>query len=363
MKRQQVQYLLQFAIRQGIGSGAAAAFGNLSNQKFDHLLVEGVTSLDRFTAQKVQNTTFFDLASLTKIIVTTSVCLKKYEQGQLDLNLPLQDSAWAANGFSIAQLLSHTSGLPAWNSFYENVQKQFGASLKLASLQDRQQYFDRLVAASICKYPVGQQTEYSDVGFLLLGQWLEKQFQADLISLFEQTVLNGMPQTTFHYRPLYSGSGFNQIDPSVVATEVCPDRGWLQGQVHDDNTSSRGGIAPHAGLFGSIEDVTAWIHELFSGRFVSFLTLKTFTQQWKNSGRALGFDLPARDGSGSTGSAFSMNSVGHLGYTGTSLWVDLDSGDYAVLLTNRLHSRQQNPRLDHRIRNLRQDFHRIVRSL
>jgi CubicO group peptidase (beta-lactamase class C family) len=146
-----------------------------------------------------------------------------------------------------------------------------------------------------------------------------------------------------------------------MMTENCPWRGLLQGEVHDDNAWSRGGVAGHAGLFGRLQDVQHWIEALFSGLWVSRSTLRRFADVHVDSSgarRAHGFDVPSIDGSGSTGLSFSMNSIGHLGFTGTSVWMDLDSGDFAVLLSNRVHPK----RTDDRIRAVRREFHRIIRN-
>jgi CubicO group peptidase (beta-lactamase class C family) len=143
-------------------------------------------------------------------------------------------------------------------------------------------------------------------------------------------------------------------------TEICPWRGRLQGEVHDDNTWSRGGKAGHAGLFGRLKDLELWIDSLLGGDFVSRRTLREFARVVTDSSgnrRAFGFDVSALDGSGSTGFAFSPATIGHLGFTGTSLWMDLDQGVYAILLTNRVHP----VRTDDRIRQLRREYHDAVR--
>jgi CubicO group peptidase (beta-lactamase class C family) len=148
----------------------------------------------------------------------------------------------------------------------------------------------------------------------------------------------------------------------IAATEICPWRGMLVGQVHDDNAWSRGGVAGHSGAFGRLRDVKTWLKQIFSGDFIGRNTLEKFTQEAVSidgTRRTLGFDMPSMDGSGSTGFSFSRNTVGHLGFTGTSLWVDLETADYAILLTNRVHPSRD----DLRIRWVRREFHKLVRAL
>jgi len=126
----------------------------------------------------------------------------------------------------------------------------------------------------------------------------------------------------------------------------------LQGEVHDDNAWSRGGVAGHAGVFGSLDDVIRWMNALVSGKLVSFKTLREFSIPFMDSSgvrRGLGFDFSSHP-------AHSSATIGHLGFTGTSLWMDLDRGRFAILLTNRVHPSRE----DTRIRDLRQAFHQTV---
>jgi CubicO group peptidase (beta-lactamase class C family) len=120
-----------------------------------------------------------------------------------------------------------------------------------------------------------------------------------------------------------------------------------------------GGVAGHAGVFGSINDVIAWVRALVEGKIAGFATLRKFSESQSDSfgaRRALGFDVPAVDGTGSTGFVFPSSSIGHLGFVGTSLWIDLDQGRFAILLTNRVHPSRE----DIRIRDLRRAFHQAL---
>ena len=266
---------------------------------------------------------------------------------------------------TVAQLLSHTSGLPANLPFFEEMRIRFGENLPFVPIALRKEFFYSLVLSSRREAEPGAQVCYSDVGALILGYLAEKLFHGKSFdNLVQEWVWDAIPGCTLHYRPVVTDSsgarhGVALRRESVAMTELCPWRGMLQGQVHDDNCWSMGGIAPHAGVFGTLRGVVAWIHGLVNGKWVSRSTLERFGQEVSapvQARRTLGFDMPSLDGSGSTGNFFSMNSIGHLGFTGTSLWLDLDSGSFAVLLTNRVHP----SRSDLRIRKLRRAFHSLI---
>ncbi|NDG84551.1 MAG: class C beta-lactamase-related serine hydrolase [Proteobacteria bacterium] len=354
MKIQKVTELLEAALRARIGSGIAASYGKIDE------LRNGVSPNEIYLGRHshepgsglVHRNSFFDLASLTKILLTTLLAMDRVESGAVRLDSCLADllpeyvrTNPAAGRITIRHLLTHTSGLPAWRPFYERLREKFGDGMDRLPPKVRRAYFDSLVDEVPLECGAGERVIYSDVGFLLLERALTRDLRGDAKRLF-----GAVPG-------LQLGDG---ADRQAVATELCPWRGLLAGTVHDDNAWSRGGLSGHAGLFGRLQDLQLWIEALFSGKWVSMRTLRMFTQTISDSSgafRALGFDVPARDGSGSTGYCFSQDSIGHLGFTGTSLWLDLDSGDYAILLTNRVHP----SRADDRIRKLRRAFHEEVR--
>ena len=263
---------------------------------------------------------------------------------------------------TLAQLLSHTSGLPAWKPFYEEMRVHFSDRLPSLPISERKEYFFERVFSTLPESEPGTKTVYSDVGFLILGAVAERIGGQTLDRLASEIIWNPIG-SGLQYRPVLTDTAvertrIRQTGESVAATEVCPWRGLVQGQVHDDNAWSLGGVAGHAGVFGTLVDVKRWAQALLNGKFASPATLQKFSTEVRlkdgsSSGRALGFDLPARDGSGSTADAFSPTAIGHLGFTGTSIWLDLDRGRGAILLTNRVHPSRD----DLRIRNLRREFH------
>lgn len=366
----EVQQFLRDAVRVQIGSGSAASFGNLED------LIQGKPGIEIYVgktgwvkdARLISPATLFDLASLTKIVATTTLAMVQYEAETLKLDSKLSElrpERVKANpslaNITVSQLLSHTSGLPAWKPFYLELQKKFSKNLTSTDISIRKNAGLELVYAVQREHEPGSKVLYSDIGMLILEDLLSKDFEKEVSEIWAR-----IPGCGLHFRHVTESawSARQEIavrNESVAMTEACPERGLLQGQVHDDNTWSFGGVAGHAGVFGTLNDLLLWLKALFSGEIVQNSTLRIFFKEADtpvNARRALGFDLTSLDGTGSTGFSFSPNSVGHLGYSGTSLWVDLDSGDYAILLTNRVHP----TRNDIRIRALRQEFHRLVRG-
>jgi CubicO group peptidase (beta-lactamase class C family) len=267
--------------------------------------------------------------------------MKKVETGALGIDSKVEE------------LLTHRSGLPAWRPFFESMRAKFGGRMGLIPREKRIEYFNSLLDSVPAEESLRGRVVYSDLGFLHLERILGNNFERDLMELY-----SFIPELRLHYRDAIGVTAPDQ--GGYVMTEICPWRGGLQGEVHDDNAWSRGGMAGHAGLFGRLKDLELWIDSLLGGDFVSLRTLREFSRVVTDSSgnrRAFGFDVSALDGSGSTGFAFSPATIGHLGFTGTSLWMDLDQGMYAILLTNRVHP----VRTDDRIRQLRREFHEAVR--
>lgn len=350
---------MERAISAGIGSGMAASFGRIDDLLAGREPLEiyaGRTSLVP-GSDEVGPRTVFDCASLTKILATTLLAMKRFEEGLFGLD----SKPFAGLEVTPRQLLLHASGLPAWKPFYEALIREFGTGLQSVPPALRAELFFRELEAVGPEADPGLKIVYSDLGFLRLGRFLSQDLWRDCADLWFR-----VPGLGLHFRPVIRPALEERMlarerGESVAMTELCPWRGLLSGQVHDDNAYSLGGVAGHAGVFGSLPDLHRWIRGLFSGAFVSMKTLREFSTPWSDGQggvRALGFDCPSSDGSGSTGRAFSSRSIGHLGFTGTSLWMDLLTGSYAILLTNRVHP----DRNDVRIREFRRDFHEELRQ-
>lgn len=300
-----------------------------------------------YTGQKITPDTFFDLASLTKPLATTLAIMKLVQAGRIVLEqtlaatLPSLDKTRMA-GIRICDLLYHTSGLPDYRQYYLDL-KELSYDRRKDSLHDM------LVAESLV-YETGKKSIYSDIGFMFLEWLIEHVSGTGLDSFVREQIYDPMGIADLFYV-----AHRQQIpDKKFAATEICPWRNILiSGLVHDDNAYVMGGVAGHAGLFGTASAVHILLTELLNV-FHNSISAKTvfssdlvrlFLTRGPNRDRALGFDLPS-PGHSSSGDGFSKDwSVGHLGFTGTSFWMDLKQQIIVILLTNRIHPSRSNDRI------------------
>ena len=276
--------------------------------------------------------TIFDIASLTKIVATTAMAMILYERGVLDLDLPVESVVREffapdprRQDVTFRTLLGHTSGLPGYVRLFEQARTR-----------------DELVLAA-CRTPLeaapGERTEYSDLGFIILGEALACLADEPLDSFCRREVFGplGMGSTCFNPPPPQRSLIPPTEDDRAFRHRV------IQGEVHDENAGVMAGVAGHAGLFSSAPDLARFAGAILRGLSrpsakTIFLpeTLRAFARpQAAKSGhpRALGFDLPTAPSQ--SGCHFSPASLGHLGFTGTSLWLDPERELAIVLLTNR----------------------------
>lgn len=338
--------VLDDAVASGAFPGASAETGTSGGATWHH--TTGALTYAPEAARVTPDTTY-DLASLTKVIATTSVAMRLKRGGALDLDAAAHRwmPAWEEGPFSavrVRDLLEHASGLAAWLPLYE----AFDASCLPSTARA-----DMLAAigALAPEYPPRTKSIYSDLGFIALGQVLESVAGARLDAAFDAFRAEAALPDTIRY-----GAAAGR---DVAPTEFDPWRGrLLAGEVHDENAFAMGGAAPHAGLFGTAADV---------GTFAR-LALRTFSEETAlgspalmaafaarsrvpGSSRALGWDtmLPTS----SCGTRMSAGAIGHTGFTGTSLWIDPARDRYFVLLTNRVHPTRENKQ----IRDVRRAFH------
>jgi CubicO group peptidase (beta-lactamase class C family) len=294
--------------------------------------------------------TLFDIASLTKVVATTSLLLIAQHEGFCRLDDRLQRFYPATSGttlgaVTIRQLLSHTSGLAAWYPLYRVLLPDGPICSGPDKARLHRQQSAALILRTAMVYPAGSQVLYSDLGFILLADILELQYQQSLHTLFLRKVAQPLALRATAYRPLGGVSPLPTCPAAYAATEVC---GWrrrsLSGEVHDENAWAMGGVAGHAGLFATAEDLcrfacTWW--ETADGRH-SWLPASLLQESMQpqtpppGSSRALGWDTPTL-GKSSSGDFFSTRSIGHLGFTGCSLWIDLERQIIVAFCTNRVH--------------------------
>ena len=271
-----------------------------------------------------------------------------YERGLLDLDLPVIAVVGEFAGedprrdaVTLRMLLAHSSGLPAYEQMF--LQAKNKAELLSAAF------------ATPLKADPGARAEYSDIGFIILGVALERIADETLDRFCQQEVFGPLGMTQTAYNP---PSAWRALIPPTVNDQVVRQR-IIQGEVQDENASVMGGVAGHAGLFSSAEDLAVFAHTMLAGGrpILRPETVAQFTRREPSppgTSRALGWDTPSSPSQ--SGKYFSAGSFGHLGYTGTSLWIDPERQLSVTLLTNRTWPDCSNQA----IRQLRPKFHDAV---
>lgn len=341
-----LEQALEQASAQHVSPGIALACGREDRLLFSRVL--GWASL-RPQPLPIQEQTLFDLASLTKVLATSLLIMKRCEAAGLDLDAPLgrllpshypPDKA----ALTLRQLLVHAAGLPAHVPFFRDRPPE------PADPQAQRLEVFRAVRDTPLACPPGTETSYSDLGFILLGELLEL-LEGDRLDRLCETRLFaplGLKQTFFvHLDDPLPQARLPQT--AFAATEDCPWRGRVVcGQVHDENGYLLRGVAGHAGLFSTLSEVQALVRLLLrclAGRssFLRAETLSAFIRRQAlvpGSSRALGWDTPS---TGATcGRHFSARAFGHTGFTGTSIWIDPEDERFVVLLSNRVHPTREN---------------------
>lgn len=284
----------------------------------------------------------FDLASLTKPLATAATLMQLVAVGRLTLETRLGAVIEALQGtalgaVTLAQLLAHAGGLPEWLPLYQ--------PLVTGPARRARQRARELIAATPLAYAPGSTTCYSDLGYLLLDWALEAATGERLDHLAQRLVFAPLALTRTGFVDLAARRSAARLQQHwrFVPTERCPRRGRLCGEVHDDNCHAMQGVAGHAGLFSTAHDVHQIVRQLVSAArgeasiFDGAVVRRCFdTQLVSGSSWRLGWDTPGGERP-SAGRAFGGRSVGHLGFTGTSVWIDRDRPWWAILLTNRVY--------------------------
>lgn len=271
-------------------------------------------------------TTIFDIASLTKVVSTTSAVALLVERGEMELDASVRRylPEWRGEGkadVTVRHLLTHTSGLPSGLWLFGSARSPEAA-------------VEQALAQRLVREP-GSAVEYSDLGMILLAEAAER--------------AAGLPLDRFLARELFAPLGMSRtmflpplvLAPEIVPSALTPERDFtLRGVVHDGNAFRLGGVAGHAGLFTTARDLAIFAQTMLNGgtygttRILAPETIEAFvTRQREEDTRALGWDTPSD--LSSAGRYFSARSFGHTGYTGTSLWIDPELDLFVVLLTNR----------------------------
>ncbi len=286
--------------------------------------------------------TIFDLASLTKPLSTTLAVMRLIQRDQIELEDPLgqilpEFERTAKVRIKLKNLLYHDSGLPDYRPYYK--------ALAGIDQDSRRSALRKLLVQEPLINPIGKTVCYSDLGFMILAWVVERVSDQRLDHFVTDEIYQplGLKNLFFNSNNLAKNRG------PFAATENCPWRNKIvEGQVHDENAYVVGGIEGHAGLFGTADNVHRLLVELLSvyhGERKSTIfhrdLLRRFFKRLPGTDKALGFDTPSVTDS-SCGHGFSQTSVGHLGFTGTSFWIDLERSVIVILLTNRVHPSREN---------------------
>jgi CubicO group peptidase (beta-lactamase class C family) len=279
------------------------------------------------SARVTADRSIYDLASLTKVVGTTTAAMVLYDQGRLDLEAPVSTYLPAFSGgwkdsVTVRHLLTHRSGLPAGRDLW-----------RIARTPDE-------ARAAVLSTPLeckpGQCYIYSDLGADILGFVIEAVAGESLDVFLHDKVFEPLGMNDTFFRPADS------LTYRIAPTEIAPPRGYpLQGEVHDENAYALGGVAGHAGLFSTAADLSIFAQMMLNGgsyngvRILSDTTVALFTHRAAGT-RALGWDTA--DGDGGSGKFLDSRAYGHTGYTGTSIWIDPERQMFVLLLTNRVHA-------------------------
>jgi CubicO group peptidase (beta-lactamase class C family) len=343
---QQIQALLEKGVTDGVYPGAVMVVAKQGKVVF----FEAVGQASRIPqSAPMKKETIFDLASLTKPLVTTLVLMKLVSDGRIFLDGPLSDILPGSilndkKDLTLRLILNHAAGFLDWKPFYLDLVKYERDQCK--------SIIRKWILTEPFAYKPGTRSQYSDPGFILL-EWVIEEVCGTSLKQFAETIF---------FKPLGLKTAFlskNALAPdtkqaSFAATEDCPWRNRvLRGEVHDENAFALGGYSGHAGLFGNAEDVfqlLAMLRAHYRGErtdcFNQDIVKEFFQRQGivRDSTWALGWDTPSPAAS-SAGKYFSPNSVGHLGFTGTSIWMDLEKDLFVIILTNRVHPTRDNPKI------------------
>lgn len=347
-----VDQIIREAIATGATPGAALAIGRHGRL----VRLGGYGTLDWASGSPaVSDSSIYDLASLTKVVATTTAAMLLVDEGRLDLDAPVAHylPEWQAGQgkerVTVRHLLAHSSGLTAGYPLWRELRGK--------------EAFVRRIAALGLEVPPGARTVYSDFGVILLGAIIERLTGEGLDALLERRLVRPLGLRDTRFNPLEQGAapagagaaGANGAPALALLLErIAPTeldtifrKTHVHGRVHDENAFAMGGVAGHAGLFSSARDLAVFAQFLLNGgaygdaRLLRPSTVRRFTRRQSSaSSRALGWDTPTA--TSSAGAYFSAASFGHTGFTGTSIWIDPERDVFVVLLTNRVNPTRAN---------------------
>ncbi len=328
--------LLLKGVKDGVYPGAVLVAG-VCGKMLMHYSVGYLQKIPK--PYPMKNETIFDIASLTKPLATSLAIMKLVQEGVVDLDMPISKVIKAPKekeSITIKMLLSHCSGLPDWRPYYLRLSRY--------PLKERTGKVVKWILEERLCFKPGKDELYSDLGFILLKYIVEKIADIQLKEIAEGLYRNfGLKNTFFGI----SKKKIRRED--FAAMEFCKwRRRVIQGEVHDENAFALGGYSGHSGLFSTVEDVfiiSNILLEHYLGKRQDLFNKEIIREFFRRQNKrwALGWDTPTFKSS--SGSLFSKRSVGHLGFTGCSLWIDLEKELIVVFLTNRIHLSRENQKI------------------
>lgn len=357
-----IELFLREALERGIFPGVSLLVAQAGQPLHRWLLGAACTQGE---ARPLTDRTRMDLASLTKALGTTTAAMLALGEGRAELEEPLGDRLTLPLGLARQpawHLLGHASGLPAWAPLYQELDEEVRRGAVAHDREARRGWLRARAARTPLETPPGEHSVYSDLGFMVLDWWLETIFGERLDRVLKARLFDplGLAQTG------YVDLDAPRADPpeAFAATELCPYRGrMISGEVHDLNTWAMGGVSGQAGLFSTAEEVHRLLLALWSAWRgapgpVPGAVVQRFWEPAPVPGSSfrLGWDGPSSTGYSAAGRRMPREAVGHLGFTGCSLWLVPSTGFWVILLTNRIH-----PSVDNvGIREFRPALHDLV---
>lgn len=314
---------------------------------------------DKFEKRPIQKNSVFDLASLTKPLATAIAISKLLEDDSKLLDRELGSilidfSSTDKAQITIDMLLRHTSGLPAYKEYYKQIIK---------SDRNPKTFLRQLLVSEPLESEIGMSQGYSDLGFMILS-WIIEELSGKSIDVYTyEKIYSPLGIENLFYIPLKNKEKvIGKKQSFIVSTQDCPWRKKvLNAEVDDDNAWAVGGVEGHAGLFGDAFSIYLLCREILNSltnRPTTLLNSKIINKMVQRKGNhdmVAGFDTPSRKNS-SAGKYFSPRSIGHLGFTGTSFWIDPETSLIVILLTNRVHPKRDNDKL----RKFRPEIHDLI---
>lgn len=364
-----VEHAFLEAVEHGVIPGATAIV-----RKGEEIVFEGAFGYRSIVPERspMAIDTVFDLSSLTKPLATTIATMLLAQDGKIRLDDRVTRffhnfSVHGKSHITFRHLLAHCSGLAAWRPFYQQIAdvEKHGKVNFMASHEAKEFVYEEIHREKL-EAPPGTRTIYSDLNFMLLGETVERISGMALNRFCREKIYRplGLRSTDFIDISLVRSRRLKPVEELFAPTSFCPSRKrLLLGEVDDENAFAMGGVAGHAGLFGCVREVDRIVRELVachSGRS-GLLPQKIVSEFWTRDATvdgstwALGWDTPSPEYS-SSGHHFSPCAVGHLGFTGTSIWIEPAREIAVTLLTNRVHPKRDNQA----IREFRPKIHDLI---